>query len=250
MAHSSTSRRTLFMHSAHRTIGVSGDRAASGPYFPIKAVSIDDSASPPLQVALAASHPNAEISLAQVLFEQAIKRCGDAECCRVNLNSAGMDFDSLNDADCVVVFERGLHMARHLSDIDLTGFASAESAGEDALPMTVEVTPENRWHPVLMGVEPFMSRLRLPNKKGTGSEPPSPSSASKRACEVPVPFLFIPPDATVLLNAKSSKEMQPAAWVRHRRHGRAFHTVLGSPRDFRQPAFVHLIVNALTWIGQ
>jgi type 1 glutamine amidotransferase len=59
------------------------------------------------------------------------------------------------------------------------------------------------------------------------------------------------PDATVLLRAKNaSANVEPVAWVREPKegkHGRVFYTSLGDPKDFANPTFQQLLVNAVAW---
>jgi hypothetical protein len=87
----------------------------------------------------------------------------------------------------------------------------------------VEIESAARWHPVLEGVEPFVSRLDAPEGDG------------------------VPEDAMLLLVGGSSGTVQPVAWLR--RSGRAFHTRLGSVVDFQQPNFIRLLGNAVAWVG-
>jgi type 1 glutamine amidotransferase len=57
-------------------------------------------------------------------------------------------------------------------------------------------------------------------------------------------------DATVLLTADNGQTKQPVAWVRDHNGGRVFYTSLGVPDDFKDPAFVKLLTNAVRVGGQ
>jgi hypothetical protein len=253
MAHSSTARRTLFMHAAHRSVGILSDRATARPYCPIEPFSIADATAAPLQVALASFRQSADVASIQALFEQAVRQSVEIECCRVELDAAAASFDCLPGADCVVVFDRGLHMARHWSDLDVADLANDESGDcpnfhvneNGTVPFAeVEVVPDNDWHPVLMGVEPFrsdwnFSPLRAPTEGWSGEE------QGVRAAASTLPL----GDGMVLLKAKLSGKEWPVVWVRHGRHGRVVRVILGSPADFGQASFVRMLCNALAWIG-
>jgi type 1 glutamine amidotransferase len=82
-------------------------------------------------------------------------------------------------------------------------------------------------HPVLKGVTPFAS---------PGNLYKNPQVAA---------------DVTVLLTGTAGGKTEPVAWVRERAvagtRQRVVYTSLGHPDDFRQPAFVTLLTNGLTW---
>lgn len=78
-------------------------------------------------------------------------------------------------------------------------------------------------HPILKGVS-------LPN--GVGSLYKNPGVAA---------------DATVLLRGSIPDHAEPVAWAREKDGRRAVYTSLGHQDDFKNPAFVRLLVNALGW---
>ena len=84
MAHSSAVRRKLFMHPAHRTVGVSGGCVALGPYCRTESFSAEALAITPMRVALVACRLDADARAALALLEQAIARRGDMQCRRVD----------------------------------------------------------------------------------------------------------------------------------------------------------------------
>jgi type 1 glutamine amidotransferase len=57
-------------------------------------------------------------------------------------------------------------------------------------------------------------------------------------------------DATVLLRAATDEYAEPVAWAREAKageRGRVFYTSLGGPKDFEEPQFVTMVVNAVRW---
>ena len=62
------------------------------------------------------------------------------------------------------------------------------------------------------------------------------------------------PTTTALLNAQLEGKpdtVEPIAWANTVRTARHFYTSLGSPEDFEEPAFRHLLLNAVLWsVGQ
>jgi hypothetical protein len=273
MAHSSTIRRTLFMHPAHRTIGVTGEGVAVGPYCRLDRFSTDDPAVAPIRVALLAIRLDSDACAALALFEQATHGRRDVQCRRVLLDAfdAGGEMEDCpnfrvnengtvpfsageisTDADCMVVFGHGLHVVQHWSDLDATalvarqvefdrlgatGSASACLNATLAEPVAPNASPGNAesmqiepaaaacWHPVLEGVEPFVSRR-------------------------PAAHCVRPPEgATVLLTGRNAVEVQPVAWTWRCPHGSVFSASIGSADDFRQPALVRLALNAVMWLN-
>ena len=89
---------------------------------------------------------------------------------------------------------------------------------------TVAAAAAAKDHPVLKGVSGFTT---------TGSLYKNPKVAD---------------DVTVLLTGTIPKEpAQPVAWVREQKGQRVFYTSLGHPDDFKDAAFLRLLVNALAW---
>jgi type 1 glutamine amidotransferase len=54
-------------------------------------------------------------------------------------------------------------------------------------------------------------------------------------------------DAKLLMVSTTPQSSQPSAWTRVYKGGRIFYTSLGSPEDFKNPSFRHLLTNALFW---
>jgi len=87
----------------------------------------------------------------------------------------------------------------------------------------VEIVAAAKNHPVLAGVEPFVS---------PGSLQKNPRIAA---------------DATLLLTGACPGHVQPVAWTRLDHGRRVFYTSLGHQRDFRQASFLRLLANAVFW---
>ena len=54
-------------------------------------------------------------------------------------------------------------------------------------------------------------------------------------------------DTTPLLTGRTDEASEPVAWTRVHRGGRVFTTSLGHQEDFRNPAFLRLLANAVFW---
>jgi putative membrane-bound dehydrogenase-like protein len=91
----------------------------------------------------------------------------------------------------------------------------------------VKIVETAKNHPVLRGVKPFES---------VGSLYRNPDVVK---------------DVTVLLTGSIPDHTEPVAWVRERNVGgkiqRVFYTSLGHPDDFKEPNFIRMLVNALSW---
>jgi hypothetical protein len=236
MAEFSHARRKLFMHPAHRTVGVSGDGVATGPYCRSQGFSTSSPLISATRIALAARQFDADACAAMELFQRAIEQRCDMDCRHVDLDVVNKGSDSLADADCIVIFGRGLRMARHWSDLDVLlmdcpDFRVSENGTVPFRPrdddlVEIELAAGARWHPVLAGVKPFTSCHNL----------------AQAAC--------IPAETTVLLVGRTAEAVWPVAWAWQGSHGNVFHATLGSAADFHHPAFVRLVLNALAWIGR
>jgi hypothetical protein len=93
-------------------------------------------------------------------------------------------------------------------------------------PAKISVPRNAGRHPLLRGVQPFISRGGLHR------------------------YDLLPTEATPILFGSSSGEIFPAAWVRSRLGRRVFATTLGSPADFRHPCFLRLLANAIMWTAR
>ena len=158
------------------------------------------------------------------LFEQAIAERSAMHSDRVEIARFDAGFNAA-DADSVVVFGRELQVLSAAAVLVAAARATGGSPAAHDRRVRVELASAAQWHPVLEGVEPFLSRLVA-------------AEASP-----------LPDDATLLLNARGIAAVEPVAWVRHR-PGRVFCTRLGSVADFQQPAFLRLLLNAVAWVGE
>lgn len=104
-----------------------------------------------------------------------------------------------------------------------------ENKGYEPEPLgtLVEVKPENAGHPILKGISPEAWK----------------SSGSTYKVSP-----LIDPLAVVILTGSTPNVKEPAAWTRKNDYGgKVFYTSLGYPKDFSEPRFRQLIVNALKW---
>jgi type 1 glutamine amidotransferase len=93
----------------------------------------------------------------------------------------------------------------------------------------LSIPPGAKDHPVLAGVQPFVTMGKLYKN----------------------PQISL--DDLVLLNARSEDDSEPVAWLRTRpehRGQRVFYTSLGVPEDFQNENFRRLIANAILWTGR
>lgn len=87
----------------------------------------------------------------------------------------------------------------------------------------VKLVDAQKKHPILAGVEPFVSS----------------GSLYKNA--------KIADDCTVLLTGTSPSGTMPVAWTRSYKGGRIFYTSLGHQKDFENEQFLRMMENAVFW---
>jgi type 1 glutamine amidotransferase len=90
----------------------------------------------------------------------------------------------------------------------------------------VQITDKGKGHPILEGVKPFKSVGSLYRNTGLSK------------------------DVEILLNGSIPEHTEPIAWTRDFKGGRIFYTSLGHQKDFDDPNFVRMIVNALYWTAK
>lgn len=90
-------------------------------------------------------------------------------------------------------------------------------------PQTVTISAENKNHPVLDGVDDFVSKYSLYKTGPVAS------------------------DAKLLLTGKTEEGEEPVAWTRDHNGGRIVYIALGGVQDWKNPIFVKLVTNALFW---
>lgn len=111
-------------------------------------------------------------------------------------------------------------------DAEVLGGSYSNHYGKDES-AEVTINEKAKDHPVLAGIEAFTTGAKLYK---------NPNIAA---------------DDTVLLRAKNaSGNVEPVAWTRDPqagKHGRVFYTSLGDPKDFENPTFQRLLLNAVAW---
>ena len=226
MAHSTPVRRKLFMHSAHRTIGVSDGGIKLRPYYRIEHFSPDDPLAMPLHTALVAEAQDADACASLASFRRAVERHGDVKYHCVELAAIDAGLENMADVDCVILFRQGLHIARRWADIDVAPYAVDNSCNRQYEPVQIVLDAAARQHPLVDGVGPFESCL---------------DTAS---------YELVPDDAKILLFGRTAIQDRPVAWLEPLDNDHAFRTILGSPEDFRHPDFIRLVLSSLRWIGR
>jgi hypothetical protein len=230
MTFSAIYRRKLYMHSAHRTIGVSGGGVALRPYCQGGDFSTpeDRLLAEPLLAVLSADRREMDSRASLTSFEQVFLGHNEIQCRRLEPDAIALEPGEADEADCVVMFRRGISIAHRWSDLDVA-CPSSEDCGEQdfsGLCLRIEVAAEARCHPLLKGIEPFQSHLSIH------------------------PGELVPDDARVLLVGRTAHAVHPMAWLEPNGHEDVFRTILGSPGDFECPDFVRLILASLRWVGQ
>lgn len=94
----------------------------------------------------------------------------------------------------------------------------------NALKTSVSLVPEQRDHPILRGVTPFVSEGSL--YRNTPLQPGA---------------------RPLLTGAVTGKAPEPVAWTHTFQGARVFYTSLGHPRDFQEESFLKLVHNAIEW---
>jgi hypothetical protein len=224
MARSSTMHRRLYIHPAHRTVGVPGGSFEMKPYCWRETWSSSSMSAEPMRVALVFHRQDHDARKRLAFTEQVLLGQCDARFDRVAFEAleARPLPNTLIEADAVVWLGQGLQIARHWVD-----FEENDRVKED-LPQCssseIEIRASFPGHPVLEGVRSFSTKCGF--------------------CL----SLDIPEEATCLMTAQLNGECMPAAWTRYGRRGRVFSTLLGSAEDFRRPDFVRLMLNAIEWV--
>lgn len=156
MASFSQVRRILHIHPAHRSVGVSGVASSFRRYRPAECPSAGKPMDAPIRVLLVSRRDYKLSAAAMAAFEGTLRGRDGIQCNRMDL--ARFEEEGLAEADCAVVFGRGLQIIGRWSDID------AELAGEDGVEedegfqIEIEVPAAARWHPVVKGIGPFVGR--------------------------------------------------------------------------------------------
>jgi type 1 glutamine amidotransferase len=188
-------------------------------------------------------------------FQKYLEANYDATCSRAFLVGSDEEhlpgLENLERCDVMLLFTRRLKLSGEelariksycLSGRPIVGVRTASHAIQTWLELDKEVLGGNyqgHWgndaqtqvslaggqkdHPLLAGVEPFVSAGSLYKNRGLAA------------------------DCRVLLVGTSPESSEPVAWTRNYKSGRIFYTSLGHPRDFEEESFRRLLANALFW---
>lgn len=214
-------RRILYMHPAHRTVGVSGVAPSFRNYQPVESAFHDEPAAAQHRIVLAGEVTNRQIAAAMDAFERALAGNDSLHCERVDF-AAGEE--CLATADCAVVFGRGLQIVRYWSAIDGDLLGDGDFDEDESIAAEMQVASAAVGHPVVRGVGTFVAECQ--------------------------PFHLSPHRtyATRLLVRRWGGQELPVAWATNSDE-HAFYSVLGEPQDFRRREFVRLLKNAIEWVG-
>ncbi len=227
----SIARRKLIMHSAHRSIGMSGGRAGLHSYLPTDDLELPgDGPTAVLRVALIADDGDADALDSLASFRRTVEWQADIECHRIArawIDANDVDFGNL---DGVVLFQKGLHLSPASTSpflgnsVKLQRYIAGTREITRGASIRIEAAHDAASHPILDGVRPFEANVGR--------------------------FLVgnMPDSAAVLLRGRANECEYPLAWVENR-GSRSFHTTLGSPDDFGRPEFVRMVRQAISWVG-
>ncbi len=233
MSDAHASRRKLYMHSAHETIGVSAGLAALQA-CDLSGFAVTADTPRRLRVYLVSGSPAHDLDESLEALEAYLTKHDGMHCSRA-LGEARHGLqgrENLARAGCLVLLVRGIEIVgaqtsgRGLPDrLEMDPpVCRGRHTGRDANGTTeIRIVETARDHPILAGVEPFVSPGHL-------DELP-PAAA----------------DATVLLSGTCSEHTEPVAWTRQPAGSRVFRTSLGHPDDFRRESFLRLLANAVRW---
>jgi hypothetical protein len=209
------------MHAAHRSVGVSG--IASIRQRPsVERPWCGEPATASMRVSLVSRAYHNQSLAAMAAFERVLAGSSNLECHRLDLATA--EADGLGDADCGIVFGRGLQILSRWSAFHAKLFACGGVEEDDGIETEIEVAAAARWHPVVDGVGRFIARSK------------------------PFYFAHFRAEERDVLVGKWRGEAFPVGWVRQG-SSRAFYTSLGHPKDFRRREFVRLLLNAIEWVS-
>ncbi len=215
-------------------------------------------AAPPLKICLLSASAEYKSDQSLAALQQFLETNYNATCTRVFGADKGdklPGLEALDPADVVVVFTRrvilppeqmarlrnfvasgkgivGIRTASHAFqnwepnvkafDHDVLGGSYDNHYGKDE-PARVRLEDKAKSHPVLAGVEPFITTGKLYKNH------------------------VLAKDVTLLLTATTPDHSEPVAWVREANSGRVFYTSLGVPEDFQNDQFRRLLANAIFW---
>jgi len=251
MSDENVSRRKFFMHSAHKSIGVSTGLAALHA-CDLTGFAVEVPNKPTPRVFLVSGSPRYNSDESLVALEAYLNRNARVQCTRVFATSEEKlpGLEDLDQCDCMVLLTRRMKIdGEPLDRIKrycrrggaIVGVRTASHGLQNWLAMDkevfggdyrghynntiagVSVVEAAKHHPVLAGVRPFVSHGALYKNRNVAK------------------------DAKILLTGSFPDRSHPVAWTRLHNGGRIFYTSLGHPADFRQPDFLRLLTNAIAW---
>ena len=256
MSNSDLSRRKFFMHSAHKTIGVSAGLAALQTcdltQFAMADEPAGDDTERALNVLLVSGSALQSSAESLIRLEKHLTKNTPIKCSRAfaRANDELPGLEHLDRCDCMVLatqrlkidgepLERikqycrrggavvGIRTASHglqnWLEMDEHIFGGDYRGHYDNKITEVELVKAAEDHPILTGVQAFRSHGTLYRNE------------------------TIAKDATPLLTGEFPSHRHQVAWTRVPHGGRVFYTSLGHSDDFRQPNFLRLLSNALHW---
>jgi type 1 glutamine amidotransferase len=246
------SPRKLFVHGAHRTVGVPSSAAAVEAWDGLPLPAAKPSTAP-LDVVLIAGQADDRTAALADAVGRSLKQRLHARVVTSGERTADAQQDRpLPDGTDVVVL---LGDTSTLDGEVLDAVARLTSAGRGlvslgAVPDRRQMGRRFQWS--VLGAQLVGSAqcatVEMEVEPGARLHPLGQRlDASAWTAELATGVLPLSADALVLLSAREGTQRKPAAWCRQHGRGRVFGTLLGSGGDLEQSAFLQLITAAVAW---
>ncbi len=253
MSGKNISRQKYFVHSAHKSIGVSAGLAALQA-CDLSGFAGDARCKSTTSLCLVSGSPSYKSDESLLALETYLEKHTRVQCVRAFTPSKdGLPgLENLDRCDCMLLMTRRMeiegrtlqriksycrrggpivavrtagHGLQNWPTMDKEVLGGDYQGHYDNETTEVTIVDGAKDHPVLAGVQPFVSQGTL------------------------YKYRHIAADARLLLRGSFGicDHSQPVAWTRPHHGGRVFYTSLGHPDDFREPAFLRLLTNAILW---
>jgi putative membrane-bound dehydrogenase-like protein len=219
-------------------------------------ISTPQEKNPPLKVCLVSGSLEYESDASLAALQEHLEKTYNVRCTRAfrNTDEDVPGLENLETCDVLLLFTRRLkitgaqldHVKKYCeAGKPIVGIRTASHAFQTWLDLDKEIlggsysnhygkgpeitttpTDKAKGHPILDGVGPLKSAASLYK---------NPTNA---------------PDTETLLIGTAGEHTDPVAWTRVHNGGRIFYTSLGDQADFKNDAFVRMIVNALFWTAK
>ncbi len=245
--------RRLFVHGAHRTVGVP---SAALDVWDVRPPASQEAATSPLEVVLLAGQlDSATAALVGALRQPLAEKLGArVTVAAENATQPPGEQPTLGDSAVVVLLgDTAAIDAETLEAVARRTRAGGGLVSLATVPDRRQVGRRFQWS--VLGAQivgsansqtadvEIESGARL-HPAGRGLD--APGWTTQLAAAV----LPLSADAMVLLSVRAGEDRKPVAWARQHGQGRVFGTLLGGQGDCAQPGFVQLAASAVSWAGR